>query len=48
MKADGTGRANLTNHPAEDTAPAWAPDGKRLAFVSTRDGASDVYVLTIK
>jgi dipeptidyl aminopeptidase/acylaminoacyl peptidase len=28
----------------EDT-PRWSPDGKRLAFVSTRDGSSQVWVV---
>lgn len=27
-----------------DHAPAWAPDGRRLAFVSDRDGASNIYL----
>ena len=25
--------------------PHWSPDGKRIAFVSNRDGATDVYVM---
>jgi Tol biopolymer transport system component len=29
--------ANLTRHPASDSAPDWSPDGRYLAFVSTRD-----------
>jgi dipeptidyl aminopeptidase/acylaminoacyl peptidase len=35
----------------DDTAPAWSPDGKELAFVSTRDsdpdrsGAQELYVI---
>jgi dipeptidyl aminopeptidase/acylaminoacyl peptidase len=29
---------------AEDT-PRWSPDGKKLAFVSTRDGSSQVWVV---
>jgi TolB protein len=37
MNADGSGRVNLTTGPEDDTDPAWAPDGRRLAFV--RDGA---------
>ena len=48
MNADGTGLRNLTAHPAQDTSPAWSPDGKKLAFVSTRDGGSDVYVVEVK
>ena len=48
MYADGSGRSSLVRHPAQDTAPAWSPDGRRLAFVSTRDGGSDIYVLAIK
>jgi Tol biopolymer transport system component len=28
----------------EDHSPAWSPDGKRLAFVSDRDGAPNIYL----
>lgn len=34
----------LTNDPADDRDPAWAPDGRRLAFASRRDGNWDIYV----
>ena len=29
----------------DDRYPRWAPDGRRLAFVSTRGGKKDVYIL---
>jgi len=45
MKADGSGVANLTNHPAEDWFPAWSPDGRRIAFHSYRDGDAEIYVM---
>jgi tricorn protease len=37
----------LVSHPATETKPLYSPDGKRLAFVSTRTGNGDIYVLTI-
>lgn len=46
MNADGTGLRNLTNHSADDTQPAWSPDGKQIAFVSDREGNPEVYVMT--
>src|SRR5262249_10544055 len=37
----------LVSHPATESRPLFSPDGKRLAFTSTRTGAGDVYVVTI-
>ena len=36
----------LVSHPANESRPLYSPDGKRLAFISTRSGNGDVYVLT--
>ncbi|NMC81960.1 MAG: hypothetical protein GYA63_03790, partial [Armatimonadetes bacterium] len=36
--------ARLTDQP-QDEAPAASPDGKRVAFMSTRDGVWDLYVV---
>jgi dipeptidyl aminopeptidase/acylaminoacyl peptidase len=37
----------LTSHPKSDSRPRWSPDGKQLAFLSNRDGSSQVYVLDL-
>ncbi len=36
----------LVSHPATESRPMFSPDGTRLAFVSTRTGGGDIYVLT--
>ena len=36
---------NLTNHPADDSSPTWAPDGGAFAYVSHRDGNPEIYVM---
>jgi Tol biopolymer transport system component len=47
VKADGSGLRNLTPKPvgAAYADPAWSPDGRKIAFVSDRDGNSEIYVM---
>ena len=45
MPATGGTQLNLTNHPADDTTPAWSPDGARIVFASDRDGPLHLYVM---
>lgn len=35
----------LTDHPAGNYEPAFSPDGRQIAFVSSRDGNAEVYVM---
>ena len=35
----------LTDDPADDGFPVWSPDGRRIAFSSTRDGDYNIYVM---
>lgn len=43
VNADGTGQKNLLPHKAFDEAPRWSPDGKWIAFASTRDKNQDIW-----
>jgi tricorn protease len=38
----------LVSHPAMETRPLYSPDGKQLAFASTRSGNGDIYILNIE
>ena len=43
-----TGKSRqLTGGPGSDRQPRWSPDGKTLAFISTRDSGAQVWVLPI-
>jgi TolB protein len=42
---NGDNLRRLTNDAASQAGLAWSPDGRKIAFASTRDGDSDVYVM---
>lgn len=47
VAASGGEARLLVAHAAYDSRPLYSPDGARLAFMSTRTGNGDVYVLTL-
>ena len=47
VPAEGGEAHLLVSDPAEESRPLYSPDGTRLAFMSTRTGGGDLYVLTL-
>ena len=45
VEADGSRVRELTSGSFSDSAPVWSPDGKRIAFLSDRDGTTQLHVL---
>lgn len=46
--AAGWSAQRLTVNPGYDHHPVWLPDGQRLAFVSSREGGDDIYMLDLQ
>lgn len=47
FSAEGQALRQLTRGPGLDQSPRWSPDGKQLAFLSDRQGSTQVYVLDV-
>src|SRR3954469_2160359 len=48
VPASGGEARLLVSHPATESRPMYSPDGRRIAFVSTRTGGGDIYVLSFE
>jgi len=47
MATDGSYETTLVEHPANDFAPFWAPDGNRIVFASDRSGSMGIWILGV-
>ena len=45
--AEGASPRQLTTGPGSDRQPRWSPDGRTLAFVSTRENGAQLWVLPV-
>jgi dipeptidyl aminopeptidase/acylaminoacyl peptidase len=47
VDVEGTRVRELTSGNWRDSGPVWSPDGKRIAFLSDRDGTNQLHVLWV-
>lgn len=45
VNSDGSRLRELTTGPWRDTSPVWSPKGDRIAFLSDRDGTTQIHVM---
>jgi Tol biopolymer transport system component len=45
IRTDGSERTQLTTAPGNDFTPSWSPDGRQIAFRTTRDGNDEIYIM---
>jgi dipeptidyl aminopeptidase/acylaminoacyl peptidase len=47
ISVDGGEPQQLTNDKQSSSSPRWSPSGKRLAFVSSRDGSQQIWTMEL-
>jgi Tol biopolymer transport system component len=47
QRVDGTSVTQLTSDPSDNAQPCFSPDGKSIAFTSTRAGTWDLYTMDL-
>jgi Tol biopolymer transport system component/C-terminal processing protease CtpA/Prc len=47
VPATGGVASLLVSHAANEARPIYSPDGRQLAFISSRSGNGDIYILTL-
>ena len=47
VSIDGNTVRQLTNSPKGDSQARWSPDGKTIAFISSRDDAPQIYLIPV-
>lgn len=45
MNPDGSGQTPLTSNTINDQAPAWSPDGTKIAFIRVDNGHGELWVM---
>ncbi|MBD5355957.1 MAG: PDZ domain-containing protein [Bacteroides sp.] len=44
VPANGGSATQITSNKGYDGMPVWTPDGKRIIFMSTREGSDDIFI----
>jgi Tol biopolymer transport system component len=48
LNADGKNHTKLTNQDVNESSPVWSPDGTKIAFTSSTDNGSEIFIYWLK